>query len=927
MNKTVLRMVQKWAKEIIAQAKEDAWMAFCASLGPRPPLSKLWAFATKIMNRGRRDQGHHPNPQIKARRLMEDFAMRASNVNISEETKELQLSLQPVRQEKIKNAIETPDDVYDHAFSPGELLNALNGCRDTAPGSDGIKACMAKHMGVGATLGTLNLINHIYSSHKVPSSWLQSDYIPLPKPHDPTSMRPIALLKFHSKLMEYMAKPRLEAILGPNPCDIYGYTEFVGSIDAVATIMLDISEGLSVGLCGILLVADVTKAFELSSREVILELLVDAGVKGHLLAYADQILTNRSARVIYQGAESDYQALEKGIAQGGVLSPLFFYQIMKFIVTRKYTGSKVGSFADDLKKLTLRPKHEVLAVAQTSTDELNYYMKLMGLGFNGSKCKAMCFGMAVPTKMLMIDGVEIEWVSSHLILGVVLDRQLKMDKHIEYLAERIQKRLNYLKAVTNPKAGANGHVLHKIYISAIRSLIDYSAICLVMASENSLEKLEKLQNAAMRLILGAPQWTKIINMLQETGLVSVKDRLRLLQVCYTVKTVRSPRNTLLQESLLAALPEAHQGSPKTVRNLLSVVTNETLEGNSLAEDGPYRMGREPLLPWIELPGTFILGDPSMTKKGSTSIALKSTYEKEVNALNNRADVICYTDGSVDEEGRAGGGVVAVTKTRGNKLQRLCFRASNGASTTQTELKAIQIALTCVNRGLEINENHTTVIHTDSKSAIEAIQIRKPKDNIDIITDIQYELISYSCKGGMLTINYIPSHVGLWGNEEADNLAKAGTRLPQVTRLIAPSISQNKLNAKAAIRTAAREVYKEESKSSESVAWHQIATKDIPAILKLNRKTQTSLHKLRLNYKSHWEITNSQPEKCCHCKMLVVCQPVLHYVLECSKTHQFFGPKLDVNNVDASLVAATRVNTAQKRMPQLVEVLEEFPVPR
>ncbi len=74
---------------------------------------------------------------------------------------------------------------------------------------------------------------------------------------------------------------------------------------------------------------------------------------------------------------------------------------------------------------------------------------------------------------------------------------------------------------------------------AVRSLIDYSGVCLIMARENLIEKLEKLQNQALRTILGAPRWPRILTMLQETGLLSVSDRLKPLQVGFAIKVIKS----------------------------------------------------------------------------------------------------------------------------------------------------------------------------------------------------------------------------------------------------------------------------------------------------------------------------------------------------------------------------------------------------
>ena len=65
------------------------------------------------------------------------------------------------------------------------------------------------------------------------------------------------------------------------------------------------------------------------------------------------------------------------------------------------------------------------------------------------------------------------------------------------------KKLNILKNLTNKSWGADCNVLLKTYQATIRTKIDYGSIISNSASSNTLQALEKLQNAAARIALGA----------------------------------------------------------------------------------------------------------------------------------------------------------------------------------------------------------------------------------------------------------------------------------------------------------------------------------------------------------------------------------------------------------------------------------------
>ena len=78
--------------------------------------------------------------------------------------------------------------------------------------------------------------------------------------------------------------------------------------------------------------------------------------------------------------------------------------------------------------------------------------------------------------------------------------------------------------MTSIKLGLNFNVLKTFYIACMRSIIDYSSLQIITSNENKQNKLEKIQNEALRLMLGASRWTKLLNLRQETDIVPVSVR-------------------------------------------------------------------------------------------------------------------------------------------------------------------------------------------------------------------------------------------------------------------------------------------------------------------------------------------------------------------------------------------------------------------
>ncbi|GBN31140.1 hypothetical protein AVEN_25957-1 [Araneus ventricosus] len=131
-------------------------------------------------------------------------------------------------------------------------------------------------------------------------------------------------------------------------------------------------------------------------------------------------------------------------------------------------------------------------------------------------------------------------------------------------------------------------------------------------------------------------------------------------------------------------------------------------------------------------------------------------------------LVLYTDGSKSDSGRTGSGVYAKAD------DSLVFRCRFRKSDFRSELLAIREAL---NFALHF-ENSDIYILTDSKSSIQYLknwpEIRE-KTGQEVISKI-----ATLSQKSRVCFQWIPSHVGVFGNEEADVLTKEGSALPSAT---------------------------------------------------------------------------------------------------------------------------------------------------
>ncbi|KAK4311498.1 hypothetical protein Pmani_017046 [Petrolisthes manimaculis] len=85
------------------------------------------------------------------------------------------------------------------------------------------------------------------------------------------------------------------------------------------------------------------------------------------------------------------------------------------------------------------------------------------------------------------------------------------------------------------------------------------------------------------------------------------------------------------------------------------------------------------------------------------------------------------------------------------------------------------------------------------------------------------LQSIAAQGRQVKLNWIPSHVGVRGNETADAAAKRAAGGPQVTRHVSPSLRQIKAHAKRAAAQHAHHTHRQLEVRKRQAAWYAAAT--------------------------------------------------------------------------------------------------------
>lgn len=98
----------------------------------------------------------------------------------------------------------------------------------------------------------------------------------------------------------------------------------------------------------------------------------------------------------------------------------------------------------------------------------------------------------------MLHGVILTRVESKTDLGVILDRKLTFLPHIDYMINKANKMLGFVKR--NTKDFTDPFAIKSLFHSLVRSILEYGCIIWDPFYRNSINRIEKVQKSFSRYL-------------------------------------------------------------------------------------------------------------------------------------------------------------------------------------------------------------------------------------------------------------------------------------------------------------------------------------------------------------------------------------------------------------------------------------------
>ena len=762
----------KFRKEAI-RGRIISWQKYVSTISENTSIKKVWQKFRSINGTNKRPPRHAliqnglsiHDPYEISNILGRNIENISSTTNLDNHFKTIKM-----REEAIPLNFETLEDIYyNKRFTEEELDFALSNCSSSAPGQDNITFEMIINLAPSAKTYILQFYNHLWTNHLFPKSWKHAIVIPIVKPgkdpSKPNNYRPISLTSCLCKILEKMVNYRLNWCLQKNKIlspSQFGSQPERSTLDSLTHLEDHIRRGFERKQITVALFFDIQKAYDTAWRHSILRTLHLNGFRGHLPMFIKNFIYERTFQTRVDNVYSDTFKLENGVPQGSVLSGTLFILSINDIVTQLPHGVKNNLYVDDFtiyySSNNLRHLQRIL---NTAIQKIHNWCTSVGFKLATEKTQAIMFYKNVKWKKnqeidLKIGNTQIEFKETVKFLGLVFDSHLNWKAHISYIKTKCNSALNLIKKLSHTSWGAKRSTIMMIYKALILSRIDYGCQIYGSASQASLKFLDPIHTQGIRLSTGAFRSSPNSSVLCESGepplsfhreYVTIRSALKIL-------TTNSPTKALFD--LKDIFIDNHE-PPFPIR------ANRLLGALNMRMTLPQPSNIPP--PWIMKKVNVCFHLAKLSKKNDLSPNYHKQYALE-HIHRKGPHYAIYTDGSKSVSG-VGCAAVSVNKSRK-------FSLPKEATVFTAELSAILVALDIIKTS-KGKHHHKFIIYSDSKSALEAINSYMHKNHL--VQQIKNIFSKFYAKGLDIEICWIPAHVGISGNEEADVAAKSAVISP------------------------------------------------------------------------------------------------------------------------------------------------------
>ena len=825
-NFNVMQEAKINCKRVIANAKKNEWSKFVYEVKETEDLSQVFKKFKKM-----KSQYNPPDPileeggikyvtrQAKAEKVADVFEKASSLEGLPPKMREFR---DRVERDPLNEPVPNDNLTINKDITEPELDRALNSIKklSVSEGPDSVSYRMLRELPGSYRQLLLILYRKCWAEGIVPAAWKQAIVAPILKAgkprRDPGSYRPISLTSHVGKIYERIVKERLTYYAekrGDIPNCQAGFRRGRGVVDHLSKIAALIRRARARNRTLFSCFFDVRRAYDSVWHRRILEKLANMGLSGNIFNFVRSFIQDRTIRVKWRGAMSSSRTLQMGVPQGSVIAPLLFNLVTADISKAQVEGCSLMVYADDiavcletrvskLQNLNRNPRYTFSKkIFQRQINNISDF--LWEKGFTLSPQKTTFFiatshrvNRSDPLLSVNVMGEQVAPQANAKYLGVTFSANGSWEQHISSNALKAQAAVNIIKMLSRTPWASATKTMITLVQSLVRSRLLYGLEAFFEATPRLIEKLRVVETKALKIALGLPQWTPVHLVYREAGILPLGEeiRRRLANHMFGSRTV--PNSTTLEDF---RQPTNYLNEKLSSMSATQFVS-DIVEGAGVREVEVAVRSLHETPPWTLLTQKINPCLSDLSKQDNPQLLATITRECISQEFSHCQKI--YTDGSLSKEG-VGAAFYAPTFGRIKK-----YKLPDDVSIFTAELIAIYMALHYIStKGPDQN----WVILSDSRSVLEALRSDGSSSREDLVRDAVSQLSKLKKNKINVTLQWIPSHVGIAGNEKVDGAAKEAARGEEAT-----SITQLPLSLKDIKNKLKRESWSQWRKKFEGI---------------------------------------------------------------------------------------------------------------